>query len=72
MLSNEEFYSGNVYFVTMLTQICDFDNKIFFSLIKKEWNEFKDLLVRQLCKLQQYNECVPLLVSVHRLAICLK
>ena len=68
MLSNEEFYSGNVYFVTMLTQICDFDNKIFFSLIKKEWNEFKDLLVRQLCKLKQFNVCVSPCVS--RLIIC--
>ena len=30
MLSNEEFYSGNFYFVTMPTQICDFDDKFFF------------------------------------------
>ena len=27
---NEEFYSGNFYFVTMPTQICDFDDKFFF------------------------------------------
>ena len=64
MLSNEEFYSGNFYFVTVQTQICDFDDK-FFSLSKKEYNKFKDLLVRQLCKLMQFNECVPLLVSTN-------
>ena len=30
MLSNEEFYSGNFYFVTLMAQICDFDDKFFF------------------------------------------
>lgn len=44
MLSNEEFYS-EIYFVTLMAQICDYDYKFFFSLIKKkECNEFKDLL----------------------------
>ena len=30
MLSKEEFYSGNFYFVTLMTQICDFDNNFLF------------------------------------------
>ena len=52
--------------------LCDYANtnlwlwwQIFFSLIKREWNEFKELLVRQLCKVKQYNECVPLPVSAN-------
>ena len=42
-------------FVTLTTN--------FFSLIKKECNEFKDLLVRQLCKLKQFNLCASPCVS---------
>ena len=64
MLSNEEFYSGNFYFVTLKTDL--------FFLIKKECNEFKGLLTRQLSKLKNFNESVPLLVSANRLTICLK
>ena len=43
MFSNEEFYSGNFYFVTVTTQISDFDGNFFFSLTKRERNEFKAL-----------------------------
>ena len=68
ILQYAKFSSGDFYFVTVQTQICDFDDK-FFSLSKKECNKFKDLLVRQLCKLMQFNECVPLLVSANRLTI---
>ena len=64
MLSNEEFYSGNFYFVTVPTKFVILTTN-FFSLTKKECNEFKDLLVRQLCNLKKFNECVPLLVSTN-------
>lgn len=58
MLSNEEFYSGKFYFVTLKTD--------FFFLIKKDCNEFKGLLTRQLTKFKYFNECVPFLVSANR------
>ena len=51
MLSNEEFYSGNFYSVTL---------KTFSSLIKKECNEFRNILTRLLCNLKHFNECVCL------------
>ena len=50
-LVNEDFCSGNFYFVTL---------KIFSSLIKKECNVFKNILTRQLCNLKQFNERVCL------------
>ena len=68
ILQYAKFSLEDFYFVTVQTQICDFDDK-FFSLSKKEYNKFKDLLVRQLCNLKQFNECVPLLMSANRLTI---
>lgn len=53
-LSNENFYIGNFYFVTF-----------FFSLERKECNEFKGVLPRQLKKLKRFNECASLCQQTH-------